>query len=155
MSTKIISAFPGCGKTYFHNNNKNTTLDSDSSHFSWIKDENGNNTKERNPNFPKNYIKHIQDNLGRYDFIFVSSHKEVRDALIDNNLFFYLFFPNKNRKEEFVERYKHRGSPEPFINLISNKWDEWILEIENEESEGKYKKIEMNLANLEEEIKRL
>ena len=42
MSTKIISAFPGCGKTYFHNNNKNTTLDSDSSHFSWIKDENGN-----------------------------------------------------------------------------------------------------------------
>lgn len=39
-NTKVISAFPGTGKTYCFNNFKGITmLDSDSSEFSWIKDE--------------------------------------------------------------------------------------------------------------------
>jgi predicted nucleotidyltransferase len=83
MKTRIISAFPGTGKTYFYNKNKETTMDSDSSQFSGVKDQNGNNTKERNPNFPKNYIEHIKENIGKYEFILVSSHKEVRNALKD------------------------------------------------------------------------
>ena len=45
MKTKIISAFPGVGKTYYHERNKEISIDSDSSHFSWVKDGNGNNTK--------------------------------------------------------------------------------------------------------------
>ena len=36
MRTRIISAFPGTGKSYYHSNHKDTTLDSDSSLFSWI-----------------------------------------------------------------------------------------------------------------------
>ena len=56
-NTIIVSAFPCCGKTYYFENKKDlVVLDSDSSNFSWIKDENGNNTKERNPEFPNNYI---------------------------------------------------------------------------------------------------
>ena len=31
MKTRIISAFPGSGKSYYHNQHKETTLDSDSS----------------------------------------------------------------------------------------------------------------------------
>jgi hypothetical protein len=42
-NTFVISAFPGCGKSYCYNNyqDKLSMLDSDSSEFSWIKDENG------------------------------------------------------------------------------------------------------------------
>ena len=36
MRTRIISAFPGTGKSFYHSYNKETTLDSDSSLFSWI-----------------------------------------------------------------------------------------------------------------------
>lgn len=64
--TTIISGFPGIGKSYFFRNqeyNNRTVLDSDSSEFSWVKDENGNNTKERNPDFPSNYIDHIKENM--------------------------------------------------------------------------------------------
>ena len=39
MKTKIISAFPGTGKSYYHKNHPETTLDSDSSFFSWMIDE--------------------------------------------------------------------------------------------------------------------
>jgi hypothetical protein len=153
MRTKIISAFPGTGKSYYHGKYPNTTLDSDSSNFSWIKDENGNNTKERNPEFPQNYINHIKENIGKYKYIFVSSHKEVRDALLDNCLFFYLVYPSENRKDEFLERYRSRGNDEKFIKLISDNWEKWVREIYwiNNGCE----KIQMVLDNLEDELNHL
>ena len=141
MRTAIISAFPGCGKSYFYNKYNGEIragrtpwkiLDSDSSEFSWIKDENGCNTKERNPNFPNNYIQHIKDNIGKVDIIFVSSHKEVRKALKDNEINFFLFFPEKSLKEDFIQRYIKRGNNESFVNFIYDNWDNFIDEMEGE-----------------------
>lgn len=153
MRTKIISAFPGTGKSYYHSKNKSTTLDSDSSKFSWIIDDSG-NKKVRNPDFPKNYINHIKENIGKYKFIFVSSHKEVRDALLNECIFFYLIYPKLGMKKDYITRYKTRGSDEKFINLISNNWEEWLEEIRKINDPG-LKKIEMNSLNLSEEIKSL
>jgi hypothetical protein len=129
MRTKIISAFPGTGKSYYHKKHPDATLDSDSSHFSWVKDVDGNNTKERNPDFPNNYIEHIKSNIGKYEYIFVSSHKEVRDALLDNCIFFYLCYPPLLQKDIYLRRYKERGSPEGFINLIDTNWENWLKDV--------------------------
>lgn len=129
MLTKIISAFPGTGKSFYHNNNKETTLDSDSSNFSWIY---LNDHKIRNPEFPNNYINHIKENIGKVDYIFVSSHKEVRQALKESSLFFYLVYPNINDKQIYIQRYINRNSPKPFIDLIENNWENWINECINE-----------------------
>jgi hypothetical protein len=126
MRTKIVSAFPGMGKTTYHKNNPDTTLDSDSSGFSWVVDEHGNKT--RNPSFPKNYINHIKENIGKYKYIFVSSHKEVRNALLDNCLYFYLVYPTNSRKEEFIQRYRDRGNDKNFIKLVKTNWEEWMSE---------------------------
>jgi hypothetical protein len=126
MRTKIVSAFPGVGKTTYHKNNPDTTLDSDSSGFSWEFDKYGN--KYRSPYFPQNYINHIKENIGKYKYIFVSSHKEVRDALLDNCLYFYLVYPEHDRKEEFIQRYRDRGNDENFIKLVDSNWDEWMRE---------------------------
>ena len=117
--TKIISAFPACGKTYaFEKLNENgyRILDSDSSKFSWMdvvdeayemKNRGKKNYKERyikvrNPEFPSNYIQHIKENIGKADYIFVSSHKEVRDALIENGIYFTLVYPDRSMKAEWV-----------------------------------------------------
>jgi len=127
MRTRIISAFPGTGKTEFFKQHPTTTLDSDSSLFSWVTID---GTKVRNPHFPENYINHIKNNIGTCEFILVSSHKEVREALLDNSLFFYLIYPDKSRKEEFIERYRKRGSPESFITLLDKNWESWINECE-------------------------
>jgi hypothetical protein len=121
--TRIISAFPGTGKSYYHNNNKTTTLDSDSSEFSWVIED---GKKVRNPDFPNNYITHIKENIGKYDFIFVSSHAEVRQALKANCLFYYLVYPERKCKDMYLKRYKDRGSPDAFIQLISDNWDNWL-----------------------------
>lgn len=126
MRTRIISAFPGTGKSVYHRAHPETTLDSDSSLFSWVETKEG---KIRNPEWPANYIKHIQENIGKYEFIFVSTHKEVREALLNACLFFYLIYPDEEHKDLYLERFKERGSPDSFVKLLSDNWEAWIKEL--------------------------
>lgn len=124
--TLLISAFPGCGKSHFYNNCKHLkVLDSDSSTFD----------KEH---FPQNYMDHIRDNIDKVDIILISSHKEVRDVLKENEFDFTLVYPDKDIKEEYIGRYKERGNDDAFVKLLENNWDNWINEIESEDG---YQKI--------------
>lgn len=124
--TEIISGFPGIGKTYYKQNNNLNVLDSDSSKFSWI--EKG----IRHPDFPQNYIEHIKENIDKADIILVSSHKIVRDALVNNNINFTLIFPERNLKEEYIERFKIRGSDQGFINMLERNWNSFIDDMVNQ-----------------------
>lgn len=141
----IISAFPGMGKSHYFKNNScysfdnelvehpgNRILDSDSSDFSWIKDENGNNTTVRNPEFPENYIRHIKCNLYNKDIIFVSSHKQVREALEREGLHYAIVYPGKKLKNHLLERYEKRGSSQAFIKLMLDNFDSFVEQIEEE-----------------------
>lgn len=135
--TKVISTFPGCGKTYCYNKYLDSDiiiLDSDSSNFSWVKDENGNNTKTRNPDFPENYIKYIRENIGEADIIFVSSHDVVRKALEEHDIDYFLVYPHSNKecKDSFIDRYKKRNSPQSFINFISENYEKFISDMKRE-----------------------
>lgn len=136
--TKIISAFPACGKTYaFEKLNEKGYKILDSSQFSWCYDYDPINSDQieeyRNPEFPSNYIQHIKENIGKVDYIFVSSHKEVRDALIENGIYFTLVYPDRSMKAEWVGRCFLRGSGEKFCQLIADNWDKWINEMEEVE----------------------
>ena len=141
----IISAFPGMGKSHYFRNNScysfdnelverpgNRILDSDSSDFSWVKDENGNNTLDRNPEFPENYIRHIKCNLYNKDIIFVSSHKQVREALEREGLDYAIVYPDKKLKYHLLERYEKRGSSQAFIKLMLESFDSFVDQIEEE-----------------------
>lgn len=165
MKAKVVSAFPACGKsTYYRewsryspenvwrkrNNGEQAyredgsiigekIIDSDSSNFSWVKDENGNNTKERNPNFPQNYINHIKEKMETEDVIFVSSHDVVRKALKENGIEYHIFYPDKSMKNEWIRRFKERGNDEKFIEFISNNWDEFIDDIERDDHPIKHR----------------
>lgn len=136
-NTIIISAFPCCGKSYCYNHYQDSysMLDSDSSQFSWEKDENGKNTNIRNPAFPDNYIKHIIENIGKADFIFVSSHKVVREALKENKIKHISVYPDFSCKEEYLQRAKDRGSPDSFIKMLLDNWDVFYNELHNESPE--------------------
>ena len=161
-NTKIISAFPACGKTYACEKLKELgfkVLDSDSSSFSWIERErteeelqklkeewdsvprlfgvevyiNGKRhekNKVRNPEFPANYIEHIKENIGKVDYIFVSSHETVREALIANKIHFSLVYPQKSMKAEWIGRCFLRGNDKVFCDLIAKMWDRWIDEMD-------------------------
>ena len=145
LNTRIVSAFPGVGKSHLHNEFVQTgiteSLDSDSTYWSWIRRS---HSKEvRHPNFPFNYIDHIEACKGLFDFIFVSSHDVVRDELYIRNLEFDLVYPKMELKEEYIQRYGERGSPPAFVKLLGKQWENWITELEE------YHKINVNHIRLD------
>jgi hypothetical protein len=114
----IISGFPGIGKSeLFKIYGEGKVSDSDSSKFP--KDA-----------FPANYIAHIKDLITNSNkkYILISSHKVVRDALIAEGIPFFLVYPNENCKDEYINRYIQRGSPEAFVNLLSNNFNSFVQE---------------------------
>lgn len=121
----IICGFPGIGKSYATKAIEDRAMvsDSDSSLFN----------KEH---FPSNYVKHlttlteIQKNTTKPLYIFASSHKEVREALLEAGLPFVVVVPHPDLKEEYLERYKERGSPEAFIKLLDANFENWIREVQ-------------------------
>lgn len=129
IATKIYSCFPGTGKSYLFNHpNDRIIFDSDSSLFSWS------SPGVRNPEFPKNYIDHIFESIGLADIVLVSSHQEVRDALNEADIEYEVVIPTINCKEEYLKRFKDRGNPDGFIQLISLNWDKWLSDIMNSDS---------------------
>lgn len=142
MSALVICAFPGCGKTTYYQSNSmyaniigtKKILDSDSSEFSWVLDENGNKTNQRNSEFPLNYIKHIKDNIDKQDIIFVSSHQLVRNALQDANIKYINIYPADNlmNMKEWRNRFIQRGNSQSFIDVIMSNWSNWIKDMEND-----------------------
>lgn len=152
---RIISAFPACGKTtywkkysiYSPDNviRKPTTnfddyvnrissnskiLDSDSSVFSWLYDPYTlKKTDRRNPEFPNNYIEHIKNKMNTEDIIFISSHKQVRDALKEFNIPYTLVIPRRELKDEWIERFRSRGNTKEFIDNVIQNWDNWMDEL--------------------------
>lgn len=123
MTSVVLSAFPGTGKSYLYEAQDEYGLkiaDSDSSQFSWL--EKG----VRDPAFPENYIQHLQSIIGEYDIILVSSHETVRNAMEAAGIDFYTAFPDISQKELYLERFRKRGSDEAFIKLLSDNWENWI-----------------------------
>jgi len=146
----VLSAFPGTGKTTLFETVEGfkkpdssekpsyipVILDSDSSKFSWIR------PGERHPDFPNNYIEHIKENLATADVILTSTHKVVRDALREAGINFTIVFPLTNCKEHYLQRYIDRGSPESFVNLMDNNWDNFIAELEEDPNPEKLRLVE-------------
>lgn len=127
--TLVVSAFPGTGKTWVYANQgpEQVVLDSDSSLFSWA------SPGVRHPDFPGNYIQHIKDKVGQVDIIFVSSHKAVRDALVAAGIPFTLVYPEETLREDYLERYRRRGSSDDFVKMIGSNWHGFIQELEDQE----------------------
>lgn len=132
---KVWSVFPLCGKTYCTRKLGINAVDSDSSQFSWIEQD---GEKIRNPDFPRNYIEHIKDAITKYDYIFVSSHQEVRTALEKKNIPFILVYPNRSLLSNWIERYQKRDVNGFFIQVLIDNWDKWHDELDKQKC---YKRI--------------
>ena len=126
VSAVVVCGFPGVGKTsLFSSETELKILDSDSTTFSWS-DE----TKtRRNPDWPKNYIAHIQDTRDSSDLVLVSSHDVVRTALVEAGIPFILVYPSLDMKDEYIQRYIQRGSNESFVALLEANYEKWITEL--------------------------
>lgn len=133
MKTTVISAYPCCGKTYAceHYKNKFLMIDSDIEQFNSITiDCYGN--KDKNPEFPRNYIEYIKDNIGKVDFIFVSSDLQVRAAMEKAGIRYCTVFPQIDMLNEWVGRMYRRGSSDFSIMFLIEHWRRFVENIYRE-----------------------
>lgn len=113
----LICGFPGVGKSYLTKEFGSVVSDSDSSTFD-------------KKDFPSNYIKHINSLIGKKKVICISTHKEVLDEVEKLGVNFLIIHPERSLKNEYLERYKERGSPEEFVKMMGEKWDSFMDAIE-------------------------
>lgn len=127
----IISAFPGCGKTYIYKNQKEynyQVLDSDSSKF------------EKHDGWELEYVEYIKSNIGKYDFIFIAQYPSVLEILKDNNIDFIVVAPDNSStlsdkerqliKQQWFGRFllrdnSHIKDLEQWIKNLSENYDIW------------------------------
>lgn len=64
--------------------------------------------------------------------VLVSSHRELREELLNRNINYFYVKPEKNLKEEYLERYKKRGNTKAFINQIKDNWDNYLKSLKGE-----------------------
>jgi hypothetical protein len=69
-----------------------------------------------------------------YDVIFVSSHLEIRQALKDAGLRYLLVFPETCCKDEYIARYRERGSPAAFVERLRENWEQWLDSCRNDDA---------------------
>jgi hypothetical protein len=58
----------------------------------------------------------------------------VRDALLKKGIPFVLVYPDRNIKDEYIQRYKDRGNNDAFVDLLEKNWDNWMDEMDQMEA---------------------
>lgn len=115
MNPRVICGFPGIGKTWAAA--RLDAWDSDSS--AWPRDH----------SWPDAYVRHVRT---RGPLVFCSTHAEVRAALCDAGVPFGVAYPERALLNEYLSRYKNRGSGPAFLRLLAMNWTNWLDQLEAE-----------------------
>lgn len=119
--TKIISAFPCLGKTFFAANNKEIALDLESSDFFFDKTGfedysseqfKGLSNRVKKENGLQDYLKAIDEAVksNNYNFVFISQTPDVVKGVIDLGYEVHLVKPEpgEESEKEFIRRAKKK-----------------------------------------------
>jgi hypothetical protein len=120
---KIICGFAGIGKSYLAIN-KERFVDLESTPF------------QKNWDLYSDVAIHMQKN-GYTPML--SCHKELRELLKQKGADYVVVLPEKDHKDNYLERYRQRGNNADFIKLLDENFEKWIEEIET--TEDSIKKI--------------
>lgn len=119
MKTLLYAAFCGSGKTYTC---ENTDIKAIEIEYWKYKDS----SKEK-------YLKDIEENIGKVDYIFISTDPEGLKLLSNKGYDITLVYPKKELRNEYLDRYINRDSSADFIGNFMKYWDVWIDELANQD----------------------
>ena len=119
MNSIIVCGYSGIGKTVFAQKCI-SAVDIDSA------------TIPKDDHFSERYMSRILAYIGQYEYILVSTHPKLRDALAKAGWSVVLVYPQRHLKREYLRRYLARGNSYAYAKLIERQWDEQIAALESE-----------------------
>lgn len=129
----VIAGFPGVGKSTAAEDEPLFFEDMESSEFHWINhvDDEGNITKVKNEEWPKNYVDAIIEKykFSSKSYLLISTHNEVLEMLKLRGVRFIVVVPES--KEATIKTYHNRGNDEKFITSMSRNWDKYMDDIDS------------------------
>lgn len=144
--TLVIAGMAGVGKTTLAKKYSNV-IDLESSPYYWDYDAmgvdpseyeqyKGRRNKIRNPDFPDNYIKAIEDNIGKYAVMLVWLHFDnAIPHYKEKNIDYTLCYPDIDTLQLYEQRFRERGNLEEWINKVMKGSPATIARCEEEDGQ--------------------
>ena len=116
LESIVVSAFPGCGKSFAYNNARQ--LDLDCINIDALK--------------PHNYVEEVLKWQGKHRFILVSYSANVREALMYAGISFTVVLPatGADIKQAFISRLHNAKQDakelQAYVDFISSNYDTWM-----------------------------
>lgn len=133
----IYSVFPGLGKSYTARvTMAGKAIDAESSKFQWLDYENHNEEKNKgklknkNPEWPENYIEFITSQNTDDKIILISAQPEILNTLGEKDIPFKTITPDVYTKEQIMARYETRGNNKEFIHMMSSNFEKFITSMD-------------------------
>lgn len=117
--TLIYASFCGSGKTYI---NENVDIESIEIEY-WKYIESGTQDK---------YVTDVKSNIGKVDFIFISTDPEGLRLLNKEGLSLILVYPENSLRNEYLDRYINMDNTYDFIGMFMKNWNIWINELKEQ-----------------------
>lgn len=150
VNSVIISDFPMSGKSAssvvfnfmahakFYEFEKSVVDISLSKHM-WLDKKN----RIYNPDFPKNYVNELEDNLGKSLVIFVSTNELVRDEMKKRGINYTLAYPKPEVKQNLLDSIKTNieyglGRSQEFYNWFDENFEIEINKLEKDDCKNKF-----------------
>ena len=112
--TILCAAFPGTGKTHIC---KHTKLKATEVEFWQYESQ-------------TQYIQDVKALIGEVDFVFLSTEVEGLQLLHNEGLEIFLVYPQKNLRNEYLDRYIERDNPYDFIGTMMKFWNTTIEKLQ-------------------------
>lgn len=135
----VVAGFGAIGKTWLGEHYPNI-IDMESGFYAHInegfeqidvEERKGTNYRPANPDWPENYFKAIVEARKHYDVVLTSMHWDLLKFYEDNNIPYYLAFPEQGSEQVLANRCYARGNNQAFTEkMIKNVkiWNEKLKE---------------------------
>ncbi len=119
LKTILCAAFCGSGKTYICEKTNIKAIEIEY----W---------KYKDIGLQKEYIEDVRKNIGKVDYIFISTDPEGLKLLHEDGFEITLVYPENELRNEYLDRYIVRDSPYDFIGTFMKYWNLWIDELKDQ-----------------------
>jgi hypothetical protein len=117
--TLLFAAFCGSGKTFVCEKTNIKAIEIEY----W---------KYKDKGLNKEYLEDIKNNIGKVEYIFISTDPESLKLLNQDGFEITLVYPENELRNEYLDRYILRDSSCDFIGAFMKYWNIWIDELKDQ-----------------------